>query len=194
MHQKLADRRSDDSSRNQRRRLDDALDDLGRLIQSERSKLAQLARREGLGAEDAIDCVQDGCCTFLRLAQTGQVPATPSELPAFLATIVKNAARNRRRLHHVARPHEALDAIDPSGDDASTEQLLARAEDHVRLRACVDRLCDTQKAVVTWRLLDEQPGEDVAEALGISRGYVDVLLHRAKIQLRACLTDDEMRA
>jgi RNA polymerase sigma-70 factor (ECF subfamily) len=68
---------------------------------------------------------------------------------------------------------------------------ISRAEDHVRLRACVDRLCDTQKAVVTWRLLDEQPGENVAEALGISRGYVDVLLHRAKIQLRACLTDDE---
>ena len=178
-------------SRNAGRRLDDALDDLGRLIQSERAKLARLARREGLGAEDAIDCVQDGCCTFLRLAQVGEVPADASELPAFLATIVKNAARNRRRLHHVARPHEAIDAIDPPGDDASTEQLLSRAEDHVRLRACVDRRCDTQKAVVTWRLLDEQPGENVAEALGISRGYVDVLLHRAKIQLRACLTDDE---
>jgi DNA-directed RNA polymerase specialized sigma24 family protein len=29
----------------------------------------------------------------------------------------------------------------------------------------------------------------VAAALGISRGYVDVLLHRAKSQLHACLMD-----
>lgn len=181
-------------SRTDHRRLDDALDSLGRLIQSERASLARLARREGLSAEDAIDCVQDGCCTFLRLAQVGQVPENAAELPAFLATIVKNAARNRRRLHHLSRPHDPIDAIEPAAADLSTDQLLARAEDHVRLKACVDRLCDTQKAVVTWRLLDEQPGEDVADALGISRGYVDVLLHRAKIQLRACLTDAELRA
>ena len=38
------------------------------------------------------------------------------------------------------------------------------------------------------RLLEEQPGEDVAASLGISRGYVDVLLHRAKASLRVCMT------
>jgi len=170
---------------------EDALDALGRVIRDERIELARVARREGLGDEDAIDCVQDAFCTFLRLAQRGELPENQAAIPGFLAGIVRNAARNRRRLHHVARPHDTIDALEQGADDPSTEALVARAEEHVRLRACVDRLCDTQKAVVTLRLLEEQRGEDVATSLGISRGYVDVLLHRAKAQLFACMTEDE---
>lgn len=170
---------------------EDALEALGRVIRDERVELARVARREGLGPEDAIDCVHDAFCTFLRLAQRGELPEDQSSFPGFLAGIVRNAARNRRRLHHLARPHDTLDALDRTTDGPSTEALVARAEEHVRLRACVDRLCDTQKSVVTLRLLEEQRGEDVAASLGISRGYVDVLLHRAKAELFACMTEDE---
>ena len=136
--------------------------------------------------------MHDAFCTFLRLAQSGELPESPASHRTFLAGIVRNAARNRRRLHRVARPHDALDALEQGADGPSAEALVARAEEHVRLRACVDRLCATQKAVVTLRLLEEQGGEDVAASLGISRGYVDVLLHRAKAELRACMTDDEV--
>src|SRR5262245_1357648 len=169
---------------------DDVLDALSSIIRADRAELARVARREGLGAEDAVDCVQDALCTFLQIAHRGALPEAPLAYAGFLAGIVRNAARNKRRLHHVARPHRAIDEIDPRGDAPSGEALIARAEEHVRLRACVDRLCGTQKAVVTLRLLDERRGEDVAAALGISRGHVDVLLHRAKASLRACLLDD----
>ncbi len=167
---------------------EDALDQLGRVIRAERASLARLARREGLGPEDAVDAVHDAFCTFLRMAQRGELPEA-AEVAPYLAGIVRNAARNKRRRHHVARPHESVDALPPD-DDASAESLVARAEDHVRLRACVDRLCDTQKAVVTLRLLEERGGEDVAEALGLTRGHVDVLLHRAKHSLRACMLEE----
>ncbi|HEU4411404.1 MAG TPA: sigma-70 family RNA polymerase sigma factor [Polyangiaceae bacterium] len=166
---------------------EDALELLGRLIRAERAELARVARREGLGAEDAIDCVQDALSTFLQLAQLGQLPPDRAALPGFVAGIVRNAARNRRRLHRLARPHDSIDALERGADEPSAEALVARAEEHVRLRACVARLCGTQRAVVTLRLLEEQRGEDVAEALGISRGHVDVLLHRAKASLRACM-------
>jgi len=36
-------------------------------------------------------------------------------------------------------------------------------------------------------MLEERDGEDVAEALGISRNYVDVLLHRARGALFVCM-------
>lgn len=165
----------------------DPLDALGVLIRERRGELARVARREGLGPEDAIDCVQDALCTFLRVAQRGEVPV---DAGSYLAGIVRNAARNKRRLHHVARPHVELDAVDEGASAAAGDELIARAEEHVRLRACVDRLCETQKAVVTLRLLEERRGEDVAEALGITRGYVDVLLHRAKASLRVCMTEE----
>jgi len=60
----------------------------------------------------------------------------------------------------------------------------------VRLRGCVQTLGDLQRVVVTLRMLDEVPGEDVARALGISAGHVAVILHRAKGNLLACMTTD----
>jgi RNA polymerase sigma-70 factor (ECF subfamily) len=165
---------------------DDVLELLSHAVREERARLAAVARREGLGAEDAIDCVQDAFCTFLRLALRGELPAE-AERAAYLAGIVRNAARNKRRRHHLARPHEPLDRAEAPGPAA--DERLARAEEHVRLRACVERLCDTQRAVVTLRVLEERDGEDVAAQLGITRGHVDVLLHRARGSLLACMTE-----
>ncbi len=168
---------------------EDVLDHLSRVARAQRSSLAAVARAEGVSAEDAVDCVQEGLCTLLELVQRGSASLDGDDSRAMLATIVRNVARNRRRRHFVARPHEDVDATDrrdpsqPGADDA-----IEQAEEHVRLRACVEELCAIQKAVVTLRLLEEQPGDDVATALGISAGYVAVLLHRAKRELRACMT------
>jgi capsular exopolysaccharide synthesis family protein len=62
---------------------------------------------------------------------------------------------------------------------AGADELIAAAEDRIRLRRCVQTLADVQRAVVTLRMLDEVPGDDVAQALGITPGHVAVLLHRA---------------
>ncbi len=161
---------------------------LSAVVRKERSALTALARREGLADEDAIDCVQDAFCTFLQRAIARDLP-DESARGAFLAGIVKNTARNKRKKHHVARPHVPLEEELASADDPALDEALARAEDHVRLRACVAQLCDTQRAVVTLRMLEERDGEDVARALGVTRGYVDVLLHRARTSLASCMTE-----
>src|SRR5581483_5974531 len=160
------------------------LDLLSEAVRTERAKLAAIARREGLEGEDAVDCVQDAFCTFLQLAMKGEAP---EKAGAYLSGIVRNAARNKRRRHHVAKPHEPV--AEQAANVSLPDEELAKAEEHVRLRACVDRLCDTQRAVVTLRMLEERDGEDVAATLGISRGYVDVLLHRARSSLFACMTE-----
>ncbi len=167
----------------------DFLSAIAALAQRERAALAALARSEGLGAEDAVDCVQDGLCTFLQKALRDELPAAQAEWAPLLAQIVKNAARNGRRRHFRAKRHDELDPDhdgstmeEPSADDA-----LAEAEAHVRLRNCVDELCDTQRSVVTLRMLEERPGEDVARALGITPEHVATLLYRAKRTLRVCM-------
>jgi len=163
----------------------DLLDQLSQLARERRSSLAALARAEGVSAEDAVDCVQEGLCTFLQ--RRGQIPHNVDEWAAWLAAMVRNAARNRRRRHFVSRPHD--DSVGAQlAEEPPVDDLIVRAEEHVRLRACVDELCEIQKAVVTLRMLEEQPGEDVARVLGISAGHVAVLLHRAKQALRACMT------
>ncbi len=120
-------------------------------------------------------------------ARATALPPSDDEVAALLATIVRNAARNRRRRHFRARPHDELDEARLAVPDAAADDLIASAEERVRLRACVSELCDVQRAVVTLRMLEEQPGDDVARALGISAGHVAVLLHRAKGALRACM-------
>jgi RNA polymerase sigma-70 factor (ECF subfamily) len=168
---------------------DDLLARLSDLVRTERSALCALARAEGVTAEDAIDCVQEGLCTLLVAARRGAVRPSREAWGAVLAGIVRNTARNRRRRHFRAKPHVDL-AERALADSALSpaDELIVRAEEHVRLQACVDELCEIQKAVVTLRLLEEQPGQDVAQALGITPGHVAVLLHRATRSLRACMT------
>jgi RNA polymerase sigma-70 factor (ECF subfamily) len=161
------------------------LDLLSDLVRQERATFAAQARAEGVSPEDAVDCVQEGLCTFLLLARKGELDAAPAEWGPLLATMIKNAARNRRRRHFVALPHVEL--ADASAEAPLSDEVLVRAEEHLRLKACVSELCEIQKAVVTLRMLEERSGEDVAQALGITAGHVAVLLHRAKRSLRDCM-------
>jgi RNA polymerase sigma-70 factor (ECF subfamily) len=167
--------------------LEDILDRLTALVRTRRSELVRLARSEGVSPEDAVDCLHEGLCTFLDANGRGALPEAEEEWSGVLAAMVRNAARNRRRRHFRAKPHDGLDEHPLVADDVAADDLIARAEEHVRLRECVEELCEIQRAVVTLRMLDEQPGDDVAQALGITAGHVAVLLHRAKLALRACM-------
>jgi RNA polymerase sigma-70 factor, ECF subfamily len=166
------------------------IDWVSRLVRQHRDGLVALCRREGLGPDDAFDCVQEAFHTFLTLPAARRLVDAPEESRKLLSTIARNAARNRRRLHAVARPHlsDPMVVEGLAADSADLEALLARAEDHVRLAGCMRTLGEVQRAVVTLRMLEEVPGEDVARTLGITPGHVAVLLHRAKDGLHACMT------
>jgi len=163
---------------------------VGELVHRHRRELAGVARAEGLDAEEAFDAVQDAFQTFLTLPAAHPLVDAGDEARRLLITLTRNVARNRRRLHARAKPHlrdpEQLAALPAAS--AGADDLIAAAEDQVRLHQCVQSLADVQRAVVTLRMLDEVAGEDVATALGISPGHVALLLHRAKANLLACMT------
>ena len=161
---------------------------VGRLVHQHRSTLAAVARREGLSAEDAFDAVQEALHTFITLPEAQPLVDEPEQSRKLLVALTRNVARNRRRLHAVARPHgdEALDSIPAAA--ASVEETIVAAEEHVRLEGCMLTLAEVPRAVVTLRMLEDLPGEDVARTLGITPGHVAVLLHRAKASLLDCMT------
>ncbi len=164
------------------------------LVRSARGALAAVARAEGMSSEEALECVQDALATFLAREEVegegAWLSMTAGEPPllATLKTMVRNAARNARRKHARLKQHQpiASDYELPAGG-AEVDELIGYAEDVVRLRACVAELCEVQRAVVMLRLLEERSGEDVAEVLQVSRGYVDVLVHRARASLHLCM-------
>jgi RNA polymerase sigma-70 factor (ECF subfamily) len=162
-----------------------------RLVHAHRRQLVALAQREGLNADDALDCVQEAFQSFLLLPQARRLVDEPEESIKLLSVVARNVARNQRRRHHRARPHddEATAALPDVTDPPDV--IVERAESYVAAIGCMATLGEVQKAVVELRLVDEVPGEDVAAILGISPAHVAVLLHRAKRKLRACIVDAE---
>jgi len=160
-----------------------------RLVHTHRGRLYRLARREGLRDEDSLDCVQDAFHTFLLLPQARQLVESDDDSIKLLSVLVRNHARNRRRKHEIARPHDSeaqtLDVL--TTEQQPVDELIAQAQDFALMIGCLDHLGKLQRAVVSLRMLDEVAGEDVAVMLGLPASHVAVLLHRAKHNLRGCM-------
>jgi len=99
--------------------------------------------------------------------------AVPDESPIsrrLLFAVVRNVARNMRRRAFRRLPHEELSGRPEITDDVpGVDELLARAENELRLIGCVSKLSDIPHGVVRWRMLQELSGDDVARELGLRR-------------------------
>ena len=137
-----------------------------------RATLARIARAEGLLAEDAFDAVQEAFRAFIVRDDARELVTRPDEARKVLIVLTRNLARNRRRLHAGARPHLSdASVVESLPDDAPTsEEVLESIEEREQLARCVGELGEVQRAVVTLRMLDEVPGEDVARMLDIAPG------------------------
>lgn len=159
-----------------------------RLVRDHQAALIGVARAEGLSATDALDAAQEAFHTLLGLPQGRSLAAEDEDARGLLVVLTRNAARNMRRRHHRARPHEGAEVATALPDETPTvEALIERAEEHVTLLGCVNRLGEVQRNVVTLRMLEELSNDEVAEQLQISRNHVAVLLHRAKKALLDCM-------
>jgi RNA polymerase sigma-70 factor, ECF subfamily len=154
------------------------------LARDHASRLAAVARREGLAAADALDAVQDAFHTLLARPDAASLRDRPAEAEHLLSAIVRNAARNARRRHHRAKPHVDVEVASPT---APPDLALAEAETHAQLAGCMAGLAELHRSVVTMRVLEELSGDEAARALHLTAGHVAVLLHRARKQLEKCM-------
>jgi len=165
------------------------LDWVTQLAHRHRARLYRLAMREGLREEDSFDAVQDAFHTFLLLPQARQLVGAHVDSLKLLSVLVRNHARNRRRKHSTSQPHDSAEetlALLPA-DKQPVDELIAQAEDFALMIGCLETLGKVQRSVVSLRMLDEVPGEDVGKMLGLPPSHVAVLLHRAKQSLRSCM-------
>lgn len=152
--------------------------------------LVRVAMSEGLQAEEALDAVQDSFATFVEKPEWRSLPRDTPDAGRLLASLVKNQARNVRRL--ASRKDVGMDEL--TGDAAvdreqrQLDELLSEAEEHLRLTGCIATLKQVQQTVVTARFFEESTGVQVAHELGLQPGNVAVILHRAQGNLRGCLT------
>jgi RNA polymerase sigma-70 factor, ECF subfamily len=165
------------------------------LVHTHRARLSRLVVREGVRSDDALDCVQEAFLSFLQLPQARLLVGSPDESARLLCTLARNIARNRRRRHDYARPHIVEEEIvqNLASDALSSDEVVIQAEQHALALGCLVTLNEVQQAVVNLRLVDDVPGEDVAQQLGTTREHVGVLLFRARQGLQRCLADRDDR-
>src|SRR3974377_185831 len=100
------------------------------LVHAHRGRLAGIVQREGVRADDALDCVQEAFLSFLQLPQAPQLVGRPDDSARMLVILARNLARNRRRRHDYARPHLVDDAtlLSLEDDGMSADDVIAMAE------------------------------------------------------------------
>ena len=80
--------------------------------------------------------------------------------------------------------------VSPPGRwDADPAELSQKAEFWAVFAKCRDSLPSRQAAVFIMRQVDDRPAEEVCQELGITPTNLWVLLHRARLRLRACLEE-----
>ena len=159
------------------------------LVHGHRGRLARIVQREGVRADDALDCVQEAFVSFLELPQARLLVDRPEDSAKLLSILARNIARNRRRRHDYAKPHVVVEGggVELPSHARSADELVAAAEQHALALGCMVTLNQVQRSVVQLRLIDEVPGENVARQLGTTASHVAVLLFRAKERRQGCL-------
>lgn len=157
------------------------------LVHDHRSRLLGYGRRRGLDAEEALDAVQDTFISFLRLPEARTIANVTEDSLKLLTVLLRHNVQNRRRKRSRRARAQLLLEAEPAAQAAiPSDELIRQTEELVRVQGCILRMARLQRSVVMLSLLEERPREDVAKLLGISEGYVRVLLHRAREHIRDC--------
>jgi RNA polymerase sigma-70 factor (ECF subfamily) len=129
-------------------------------------------------AAEAEDIVQD---TFLKLHQ-GKTRAADN-LPAWLMTVARNAARDRLRRRKPQAPDDTFHTL-PDHAAARPGADLQKREYSERLRRALGSLPEEHRTALTLRYLEGLDYRAIAQEMGVTDGALRGMLGRALGTLR----------
>lgn len=134
---------------------------------------------------DALDCYQETFLAAYRAAERRPV----AHWPSFLTTLATRRAIDRLRRRGRARKlFTPLDeATEPPWPGASPEEHSQDAEQLDEVRGLLAGIPAKQAEVFWLSCVEDLSHAEIAGQLRISAGEVRVLLHRARVRLRAAL-------
>lgn len=126
--------------------------------------------------------------TFVRvltaLKQRGGIDR-PEALGAFVNSVCNNVLFELYRSETRTRPLAEISAEPPDEKVADIESAVVRRQESERLRRALAELPRKDQELLRWLFLEERDKDDICRELQIDRGYLRVLLFRAKGRLRA---------
>jgi RNA polymerase sigma-70 factor, ECF subfamily len=149
---------------------------------------AYLARMTG-DARLADDLLQETYYRFLRADMRGSQPAGLHESEAhrrnYLFRIATNLVHDHRRRPHPDRIH-TTDAVDRA-DSRTDADVAARTADRVDLARAMARLKRRERELLWLAYAQGSTHQEIADALGLKRTSIKLLLFRARRHLAALL-------
>lgn len=163
------------------------------IVDAQARRIYRAARGLGFSASDAEDLAQEVFLTFLETLDRFEGRST---VGTWLFGILHHKAQERRRSHaREDSTHELDEAFErrftadgswlqpPVGADRLVESHQAGE----MLRDCIESLPAQQREVFQLRQVEELSAVEVAGIVGCTTNHIGVLLHRARLRLRACL-------
>ena len=155
-----------------------------RLIDRESPRLLRFARSLLGNLEEAEDVVQETLVSFWENAATWRPEAL---IGTWLHTVCYNRSIDRLRRRRNFVDASVLDEVADEG--ALPGHGLVEQETVRSVRAAIDRLPHRQRSAVLLFHFQDLPQRDAAEALGVSESAFELLLARARRQMRRWLQD-----
>jgi RNA polymerase sigma-70 factor (ECF subfamily) len=169
--------------------LDASLGDRGafeRFVQRHEAAVFRLLRSSAAAEADAEDALQDAFVAAWRGAGSYRGGASAR---GWILTIARNALRRSRR-RRVGEPStfEPLEELGLQAGWGRDDTLEGLARREVLDRA-MQMLGEEEREVLVLRELEDLPGEEVAEMLGITVVAMKSRLHRARLRFLAALRE-----
>lgn len=126
--------------------------------------------------------------TFLRVLNAVRQPGgiqSAGGFGAFVNSVCNNVLFEMYRANTRTAPleDEAGAALPDTAMDAET--ALSVDEDRARVRTVIETLPAKEREILHWLFFEECDKDEVCRRLNIDRGYLRVLLHRAKLRFKA---------
>jgi RNA polymerase sigma-70 factor (ECF subfamily) len=127
--------------------------------------------------------------TFLRVFtyfRSGKTLENPASLPGFVLSVCSNVSYEvlRAETRHPQVPEDLPDQPDLG---MNPEQSLVTEERKQLVKKILADLSEKDRALLRRVFLEEADKDDVCSEFGVGRNYLRVLVHRAKLRLKAAL-------
>ncbi len=155
------------------------------------SMCKRLANRFLHNEQDVEECMNDA---YLAVWNTIP-PQKPNPLSAYVCRIVKNTALKKYRANTAQKRNHCYDVILEEVDEflsasETVESEILAKEIGSRINAFLGGIKDKDRVMFVQRYWFCYSVEEIAKALGVSKNYVTVHLHRTRERLRKFLRSE----
>jgi RNA polymerase sigma-70 factor, ECF subfamily len=163
------------------------------LLVAQFSRPVRLKLRARLRSPELIqDASQETFLRVLSYFRSGKTLDNPASLPGFVHSVCHNISLEflRGYTRHGQIPENFPDPVDnsigPEGQVLSNERQAA-------VRRVLGELPEKDRELLRRVLLEEEDKDQVCREYQVDRGYLRVLLHRARLRFKAVLMQSEVR-